>query len=80
MAVKEVSRGQRIKLADLGLGSTLTLAFPGGVSANVVCFGLDAGRWLADERYMTFFNQPRTPCRRRRLALGVAPAYASSRR
>ena len=59
---KELLLGQRIKLADLGLGSTLTLGFQGGGSADVACFGLDANSQLADARYMTSFNQPRTPC------------------
>jgi len=62
MSLKELSQGQRIKLADLGLGSKLALAFQSGGPADVACFGLDADRRLADERYMTFFNQPRTPC------------------
>lgn len=61
MGMMELSQGQRIKLTDLGLSSRLTLAFQGG-AVDVACFGLDGNRRLTDERYMTFFNQPRTPC------------------
>ncbi|MBB1125087.1 TerD family protein [Thiospirillum jenense] len=62
----QLSRGQRAKIADLiPNGQKLTL----GISINAphlvidfACFGLDANGKLADERYMTFFNQPTTPC------------------
>ncbi len=62
----EITRGQRLKLADMGLAEqafsvVLELA-SGGLSIDVACFGLDANRKLSDERYMTFFNQPATPC------------------
>lgn len=58
----EITRGQRLKLADMGLAEqafsvVLELA-SGGLSIDVACFGLDANRKLSDERYMTFFNQP----------------------
>jgi tellurite resistance protein TerA len=62
MGMAELAQGQRIKLTDLGLASQFTLAFNGGTNVDVACFGLDADRRLVDERYMTFFNQPRTPC------------------
>ena len=62
-----LSRGQRIKLTDLWLGDAtfnieLSLA-TGGLTVDAACFGLDSARKLSDERYMTFFNQPATPCR-----------------
>jgi tellurite resistance protein TerA len=61
-----LSRGQRAKIADLiPEGQTFTV----GVTANApglvidfACFGLDSRGKLSDERYMTFFNQPLTPC------------------
>jgi stress response protein SCP2 len=61
-----LSRGQRAKIADvIPNGQTFTV----GVTANApglvidfACFGLDGGGKLSDERYMTFFNQPMTPC------------------
>lgn len=62
MGMAELAHGQRIKLTDLGLASQFTLTFIGGSGVDVACFGLDADRRLVDERYMTFFNQPRTPC------------------
>jgi tellurite resistance protein TerA len=66
MPITTLSRGQRLKLTDilpdnqpfqLGLncyGSNLTVDF--------VCFGLDAQGKLSDDRYMIFFNQPKSPC------------------
>jgi len=62
----EIARGQRVKLQDLGLaGKPFALEVKlagGGMTLDVACFGLDAHRRLSDERYMTFFNQPATPC------------------
>lgn len=59
-------RGQRIKFADIGLvdgNFSITLNINhGSLAVDCACFGLDAARKLADERYMTFFNQPETPC------------------
>lgn len=62
----QISRGQRLKLADLGLDGqpfsiALTLA-NSGLVLDSACFGLDAARKLSDDRYMTFFNQPASPC------------------
>lgn len=61
-----ISRGQRLKLQDIGLADkpfTLDVALSeNGLSLDMACFGLDAARKLSDERYMTFFNQPHTPC------------------
>lgn len=61
-----LSRGQRIKVGDLGLGPqpfVVDLSIvAGGLVVDAACFGLDSGRKLADERYMTFFNQPESPC------------------
>lgn len=62
----QISRGQRSKLADVGLGDnsfTLDLSLAtGGLAIDAACFGLDSARKLSDERYMTFFNQPASPC------------------
>ncbi|TCT19587.1 TerD family protein [Thiobaca trueperi] len=59
-------RGQRAKIADLvpnGQRFTLgvTINAP-GLIIDFACFGLDAQGRLSDDRYMTFFNQPTTPC------------------
>ena len=56
-------KGQRLNLRDL----VPTGAFRAGLSAqglpvDFACFGLGAAGKLPDERYMTFFNQPHTPC------------------
>lgn len=61
-----IQRGQRIKLSDvLPAGNQFALDIniqSGGLNVDVSCFGLDANSKLSDERYMTFFNQPKTPC------------------
>jgi stress response protein SCP2 len=61
----DIQRGQRVKIADLAPGGDfvvgLNIAAP-GLEIDFSCFGLDAQEKLSDERYMTFFNQPRTPC------------------
>lgn len=61
-----LSRGQRAKIADLvpnGQRFSLGLAIDApGLTLDFACFGLDGQGKLADERYMTFFNQPATPC------------------
>ena len=64
--MQTLSRGQRLKFADIGLSDTkFTISLEIGCDALTVdsaCFGLNASRKLDDERYMTFFNQPETPC------------------
>lgn len=62
--METLTKGQRLALAKLlddpdrfGLGLAAT-----GLTLDFACFGLDANDKLSDERYMTFFNQPRTPC------------------
>ena len=62
----KLNRGQRIGLVDAVDPSTpfalgVSVAAPGS-SVDFVCFGLDADGRLADDRYMTFYNQPETPC------------------
>jgi tellurite resistance protein TerA len=58
------NRGQKGKLADLGLAAqfpvTLDIA-ASGVTIDVSCFGLDAAGKLSDERFMVFFNQKAAP-------------------
>lgn len=58
-----LQRGQRAKLAQFGLTErfSLDLHLP-GIAADTACFGVGDARKLDDERYMTFFNQPATPC------------------
>ncbi len=62
----DFTRGQRSKLEALGLADTafsVTVELNvGPLTVDVACFGLDRARKLSDERYMTFFNQPATPC------------------
>ena len=57
------TKGQRLKLAGAAPGGVLQIGLAAqGLALDFACFGLDAAGKLADERYMTFFNQPKTPC------------------
>lgn len=70
--MQQLSRGQRLPLSGLtdpAAPFTIELGAR-GLALDFACFGLDASGKLADERYMTFFNQPRTPCG----GVAVAPA------
>ena len=66
MAIINISRGQRIKLTDIiSSGNEFQLGVAcnsPGLVIDFSCFGLDASGKLSDDRYMTFFNQPSTPC------------------
>ncbi|MFZ4791214.1 MAG: SUMF1/EgtB/PvdO family nonheme iron enzyme [Candidatus Competibacteraceae bacterium] len=66
MTVMNISRGQRIKLTDIiSNGNEFQLGIAcnsPGLVVDFSCFGLDASEKLSDDRYMTFFNQPATPC------------------
>lgn len=62
----QIQKGQRLKLEDIiPPDSSFTLQCQlntKGISFDLACFGLDAAGLLSDDRYMTFFNQPTTPC------------------
>lgn len=58
------TRGQKGRLADLGLQASFPVALDlaaGGMEIDVSCFGLDAAGQLSDDRYMVFFNQKSAP-------------------
>src|SRR4051812_43833678 len=61
---RTLARGQKLRLDSLTPASEvvigLGLSGP-GLSFDVSCFGLDAGRRLADDRYLVFYNQPASP-------------------
>lgn len=62
---QSLQRGQRARLDAIGVGSDFSVELSlgaGGPRVDCACFGLDGQRKLSDERYMTFFNQPQTPC------------------
>ncbi len=59
-----LQRGQRLKLTDLTTLDQLIVTLKARGSApeyDASCFGIDASDKLADDRYMTFYNQPRSP-------------------
>jgi stress response protein SCP2 len=61
--MKQVSRGERVPLASHAPTGVLQLGLAAvGLRLDFACFALDAGGRLSDERYMTFFNQPASPC------------------
>jgi tellurite resistance protein TerA len=62
--MKQLSRGQKSKLDDLGCGQAFNVDVElriGGASADVSCFGLDSADRLSDDRYMVFYNQLASP-------------------
>jgi tellurite resistance protein TerA len=70
-------RGQKVKLADLGLANRfqVDIELPAArQTVDVSCFGLDAAGRLGDERYMVFYNQLSSPGGA--VALTLAPGQA----
>lgn len=58
-------RGQKIKLDDLLQGQNsfyIQIQYQANFNLDIASFGLDPQYKLSDERYMTFYNQPKTPC------------------
>ncbi len=60
----DISKGQRTPVSHLVSGQVIQVAVKsvGAVIVDFSCFGIDGAGKLSDERYMTFFNQPKTPC------------------
>ncbi|MCU1719976.1 MULTISPECIES: VWA domain-containing protein [unclassified Pseudomonas] len=60
----QISQGQRVPLSNLIQDHTLSFSIQihSPHTIDLACFGLDARGQLSDDRYMTFFNQPTTPC------------------
>lgn len=58
------SRGQKGKLADVGLSGTFQIGITlgaAGLTLDVSCFGLDAQGKLSDDRFLVFYNQKASP-------------------
>jgi len=61
--MKLLSRGERLPLAPIVPDGALQAGLSAqGLALDFACFALDARGKLVDERYMTFFNQPESPC------------------
>lgn len=59
----QLSRGQRLPLASLSdTGKLVVTLSASGLPLDFSCFGVGADGKLVSEAYMTFFNQPATPC------------------
>lgn len=57
--------GQKAKFTDLGITPQFSLTADitsQSAVVDVACFGLDAQQKLVNDDYMTFYNQPVTPC------------------
>ncbi|MFL6658758.1 MAG: TerD family protein [Massilia sp.] len=75
--MNEFSRGQKGKLADLGLQSPFAVQIDlasAGMAVDVSCFGVDAADKLSDERYMVFYNQLASPGDAVKLDMGSGQA------
>ena len=61
--MKSLSRGEKTRLSDLGVGSSfeVALSLSGPASYDLSCFGVDAGEKLSDDRYFVFYNQTSSP-------------------
>ena len=60
----QMTRGQKMKLADSGAGMQLRVglgAMGAGLKFDISCFGVDASDKLSDNRYFVFFNQAASP-------------------
>lgn len=60
-----LTKGQKIPLASLGLGLDevgVSVSHGSALVTDVAMFGLDEFGKLSDEAYMTFYNQPKSPC------------------
>lgn len=58
-------KGQKLPLAQLGLDLTafdVVVRHHSSLTTDVAVFGLDECGKLSDEDYMTFYNQPTSPC------------------
>ena len=61
--MKQLSRGERLPLGVHAPDGVLQAGLSArGLGLDFACFALDASGKLFDERYMTFFNQPTSPC------------------
>ncbi len=61
--MKQLSRGERLPLGTHVPDGVLQAGLSArGLALDFACFALDASGKLLDDRYMTFFNQPTSPC------------------
>lgn len=61
--MEQLIRGQRLPVAQVSANGRFSIGLAcRGLALDFTCFGLDAAGKLSDERYMTFFNQPASPC------------------
>lgn len=74
--MEQLSRGQRQPLASIAPDGRIAITLAArGLPLDFACFGVGADGKLVGESYMTFFNQPRTPCG----AVDMAPQEGGAR-
>ena len=61
--MNQLAKGQRLSLRDIVPSGALQVGLAAqGLPLDFACFGLNSAGKLFNDGYMTFFNQPRTPC------------------
>ncbi len=75
--MKTLSRGQKIRLAELSSSTQLQVRLEckaGAMGFDFSCFGLDENGKLSDDRYLVFYNQKQSPGNELKLLLFDASA------
>ena len=58
----QLRRGEKRSLAELGIGSRLSIAVEFGLDGvDIAAFGLNSGRRIGDDRYVVLFSNQRSP-------------------
>ena len=61
----DIKKGERFPLTKLCSNAVFQIGMTASGTKNTIdfsCFGLDSEKKLSNDQYMTFFNQPKTPC------------------
>ena len=61
----DIKKGERFPLTKLCSNAVFQIGMAVSGTKNTIdfsCFGLDSEKKLSNDQYMTFFNQPKTPC------------------
>ncbi len=76
--MKDLQRGQRIKLGEIVEGSDfeVALAIESSLTVDASCFGVGADGKLWQDAYMVFYNQKATPCGGIRMVQGAGGEIA----
>ena len=61
MQVERGARGKLEKFFDVNSALTVNMKITGNAVYDFSCFGVDGNNKLSDDRYMIFYNQPKSP-------------------